>query len=290
MILVFGGNGQLGQELARKAVEHGAPLTALPRSEADIANADQVDAAMRRYKPGIVVNAAAYTAVDQAEDEYDIALRANAHGPAILAAACQSADIPLIHFSTDYVFDGKKNGAYCETDAVAPIGAYGRSKAAGETAVRDGMPKHLIIRTSWVYGEFGKNFLKTILRLAKERDELRVVADQHGSPTSTAALASAILSIAPQLRNENTRWGTYHFSATGVTSWHGFAEWIVAVQARHTNRKPKILPITTQDYPTKAARPANSALDCTLIRHAFGIAPEAWTKDSERVTNALMRA
>ena len=290
MILVFGGNGQLGQELARKAVEHSAALTALLRSEADIANADQVDAAMRRYKPGIVVNAAAYTAVDQAEDEYDIALRANAQGPAILAAACQSADIPLIHISTDYVFDGKKNGAYRETDAIAPIGAYGRSKAEGETAVRDGMPKHLIIRTSWVYSEFGKNFLKTILRLAKERDELRVVADQHGSPTSTAALASAILSIAPQLRNENTRWGTYHLSGTGVTSWHGFAEWIVAVQARHTNRKPKILPITTQDYPTKAARPANSALDCTLIRHAFGIAPEVWIKDSERVTDALMRA
>lgn len=290
MILVFGGKGQLGQELARKAVEHGAALVALPRFEADITNADQVGAAIRRYKPNIVVNAAAYTAVDQAEDEYDIALRANAHGPAILAAACLSADIPLIHISTDYVFDGKKTGAYHEKDAIAPIGAYGRSKAAGETAVRGGMPKHLIIRTSWVYSEFGKNFLKTILRLAGERDELRIVADQHGSPTSTAALASAILSIAPQLRNENTRWGTYHLSGTGVTSWHGFAEWIVAVQARHTNRKPKILPITTQDFPTKAARPANSALDCTLIKNVFGIAPETWTKDSERVTDALLQA
>ena len=290
MILVFGGNGQLGQELSRKAVEHGAALTALPRSEADITNADQVNAAIQRHKPDLVVNAAAYTAVDQAEDDYDIALRANADGPAILAAACQSADIPLIHISTDYVFDGKKTGAYCETDAIAPIGAYGRSKAAGEIAVRDGMPKHLIIRTSWIYSEFGKNFLKTILRLTRERDELRVVADQHGSPTSTAALASAILSIAPQLQNENARWGTYHFSGTGVTSWHGFAEWIVAVQARHTNRKPKVLPITTQDYPTKAARPANSALDCSLIRHVFGIAAETWTTDSERVTDALMRA
>lgn len=290
MILVFGGNGQLGQELARKAVEHGAALVALPRSEADITSTDQVDAAIHRYKPNVIVNAAAYTAVDQAEDEYDIALRANAHGPAVLAAACQSADIPLIHISTDYVFDGKKAGAYLETDAIAPIGVYGRTKAAGETAVRDCMPKHLIIRTSWVYSEFGKNFLKTILRLARERDELRIVADQHGSPTSTAALASAILSIAPQLRNENTRWGTYHLSGTGVTSWHGFAEWIVAVQARHTKRKPMVLPITTQDYPTKAARPANSALDCTLIKNVFGIAPEGWTKDSERVTDALMRA
>ncbi|ARQ02308.1 dTDP-4-dehydrorhamnose reductase [Pseudorhodoplanes sinuspersici] len=290
MILVFGGNGQLGQELSRKAIEHGAALTALPRSEADITNADQVKAAIQRHKPDVVVNAAAYTAVDQAEDEYDIALRANAHGPAILAAACRSADIPLIHISTDYVFDGKKAGAYRETDAIAPIGAYGRSKVAGEIAVRVGMPKHLIIRTSWIYGEFGKNFLKTILRLARERDELRIVADQHGNPTSTAALASAILSIAPQLQNENTRWGTYHFCGTGVTSWHGFAEWIVAVQARHTNRKPKVLPITTQEYPTRAARPENSALDCTLIRHVFGTTAEAWTKDSERVTDALLRA
>ena len=290
MILVFGGNGQLGQELSRKTIEHGAALVALPRAEADITNADQVDAAIQRYKPNVIVNAAAYTAVDQAEDEYDIALRANAHGPAVLAAACQSADIPLIHISSDYVFDGKRTGAYCETDAIAPIGAYGRSKAAGEAAVRNGIRKHLIMRTSWVYGEFGKNFLKTILRLAKEHEELRIVADQHGSPTSTAALASAILSIAPQLQNENARWGTYHFSGTGVTSWHGFAEWIVEVQARHTNRKPKVFPITTKDYPTKAARPANSALDCTRIRQVFGIAPEAWTKDSERVTNALMRA
>ena len=236
------------------------------------------------------MNAAAYTNVDQAEDDYETALRANAHGPAVLSAACHAADMPLIHVSTDYVFDGTKAGPYVESDPIAPIGAYGLSKAAGETAVRDGMPKHLIIRTSWVYGEFGKNFLKTILRLAKERDELRVVADQHGSPTSTAAIASAILSIAPQLRNENTRWGTYHLSGTGVTSWHGFAEWIIAVQARHTSRKPAILPITTLDYPTKAARPVNSALDCTLIRQVFGIAPEAWTKDSESVTNALMRA
>lgn len=290
MILVFGGNGQLGQELSRKALEHDTPLTALPRSEVDIADAEQVNAAMLRHRPNIVVNAAAYTAVDQAEDEYDVALRANAHGPAILASACKSADIPLIHISTDYVFDGKKNGAYCESDAIAPIGAYGRTKAAGEDAVRSGTPKHLIIRTAWVYSEFGKNFLKTILRLARERDELRVVADQHGSPTSTAALASAILSIAPRLQNEDTAWGTYHFSGTGVTTWHGFAEWIVSVQARHTHHRPKVTPIATQDYPTKAMRPANSALDCSLFKRAFGITPEVWTIDSERVTNALLRA
>lgn len=290
MILVFGGGGQLGQELSRSAAHRNIALTALPRSEVDIADAAQVNAAIRRYKPDVVVNAAAYTNVDQAEDDYETALRANAQGPAVLAAACHAADMPLVHVSTDYVFDGTKPEPYVETDAIAPIGAYGRSKAEGEAAVRAAAAKHLIIRTAWVYGEFGKNFLKTVVRLASERDELRIVADQHGCPTSTAGLASAILSIAPRLQSENTPWGTYHFSGTGVTSWHGFAEWIVAAQARHTNRKPKVVPITTADYPTRATRPANSALDCSLFQRAFGITPEAWTIDSERVTNALMRA
>ena len=290
MILVFGGNGQLGQELSRQSRQQGAPLTALPRADADITNPHQVSAAIRRYQPRIVVNAAAYTAVDQAEDELEDALSVNVHGPAILAASCHAANVPLVQISTDYVFDGKKHGAYCETDAIAPLGAYGRTKAAGEAAVRGAATRHLIIRTAWVYGEFGKNFLKTILRLAGERDELRIVADQYGNPTSTSALASAILSIAPRLTNDNTPWGTYHFSGTGVTSWYGFAEWIVAVQARHTRRKPKVIPIATQDYPTKAARPANSALDCSLFQRVFGIVPEPWTFDSERVATALLRA
>lgn len=290
MILVFGGNGQLGQELTRCAAGRGIPLVAVSRSEADIAVPAQVRAAIARHRPGIVVNAAAYTNVDQAEDEYEIALRANAHGPATLAAACRDADLPLIHISTDYVFDGCKSGAYVESDPIAPVGAYGRSKAEGEVAIREAWHKHLILRTAWVYGEFGKNFLKTVLRLARERDELRIVADQHGCPTSTRNIASAILSIAPRLSNDDAHWGTYHFSGLGVTSWHGFAERIVAVQARHTHRTPSVIPIATHQYPTKAVRPANSALDCSLFTTVFGITPEPWMTESERVTDALLHA
>ena len=289
MILVFGGGGQLGQELNRSAADRNIALAALPRSEVDIADVAQVAAAIRRYNPNVAVNAAAYTNVDQAEEDYETALRANAHGPGVLAGACHAADMPLVHVSTDYVFDGTKTGPYIETDAIAPIGAYGRSKAQGEAAVRAAAPKHLIIRTAWVYGEFGKNFLKTIIRLASERDELRIVADQHGCPTSTGEIASAILSIAPRLQKEDTPWGTYHFSGSGVTSWHGFAEWIVAAQARHTRRKPTVTPIHTRDFPTRAARPANSALDCSLFTKMFGITPASWTIESERVINALLR-
>jgi dTDP-4-dehydrorhamnose reductase len=287
VILVFGGGGQLGQELNRSAASSNIALTALPRSEVDIADPAQVKAAIRHYKPDVVVNAAAYTNVDQAEDDYETALRANACGPRVLASACYAADTPIIHVSTDYVFDGTKPEPYTETDSVAPIGAYGRSKAEGEAAVRATAQKHLIIRTAWVYGEFGKNFLKTVLKLASERDELRIVADQQGNPTSTGEIASAILSIAPRLQSKDAPWGTYHFSGSGVTSWHGFAEWIVAAQARHTRRKPTVRPIPTRDYPTKAARPANSALDCSLFTKMFGITPALWTVESERVINAL---
>ena len=289
MILVFGGNGQLGEELDRSAASSNIALTALPRSEVDIADPGQVKAAISRYKPDVVVNAAAYTNVDQAEDDYETALRANAVGPGVLGGACHAADKPIVHVSTDYVFDGTKSEPYVESDTIAPIGAYGRSKAAGEMAVRAATPKHLIIRTAWVYGEFGKNFLKTVMRLASERDELRIVADQHGNPTSTGEIASAILSIAPRLKSDDAPWGTYHFSGSGVTSWHGFAEWIVAAQAHHTHRKPTVTPISTRDYPTRAVRPSNSALDCSLFTKMFGITPALWTVESERVVNALLR-
>jgi dTDP-4-dehydrorhamnose reductase len=236
----------------------------------------------------VVVNVAAYTNVDKAEDEFDLALRANAVGPAVIGAACHSESLPLIHVSTDYVFDGTKACPYVERDPIAPICAYGRSKAAGEDRVRSVAPMHLIIRTAWVYGEFGNNFLKTILRLAKERDELRVVADQHGNPTSTGEIARAIISIAPRLRDKAGPWGTYHFAGSGITTWYGFAELIVAVQARYTNRKPAVVPIATSEYPTKAKRPANSALDCSLFAHTFGISPASWAEECERVTNALL--
>lgn len=287
MILLFGANGQLGQEMARSAAARNVPLAALSHAEADIADAGAASAAIARHKPKLVVNAAAYTKVDLAEKEIDAARRGNETGPALLAEASHAAGIPLVHISTDYVFDGTKPTAYVETDPVAPASNYGRSKEAGERAVRAANPRHVVIRTSWVYGEFGGNFLKTMLRLARERDELRVVADQRGCPTSTLDLAEAILAIAPRLTAGEDVWGTYHFAGTGVTTWHGFAGRIVAAQAPLTGRLPKVTPITTAEYPLPAKRPANSELDCTLFARTFGIRARPWTEETDRITRAL---
>ena len=295
MILVFGGGGQLGRELARLAKARGAALVALPRAVADIAQPTGVAAALRAHRPTLVINAAAYTNVDGAERDFAAAHQGNALGPAVLAHACAGAAIPLLHVSTDYVFDGTKAGAYAEDEPVAPVGAYGRTKAAGETAIRRAQPRHVILRTSWLYGEFGHNFLKTILRLAREREELRIVADQHGCPTSTRDLATAILRIAPRLQAHDMQalddvWGTYHFAGAGVTTWHGFAERIVAAQSLFTGRRPPVTPIATADYPTTARRPANSQLGCTRFIARFGFAPRPWAVETIAAVTALGRA
>lgn len=294
MILAFGGGGQLGQELTRAATQSKTPFIALSRSEADICDAQAVGAAIAAHRPRLVVNAAAYTNVDQAEEEPAAAHRGNVEGPANLATACAAAGVPLVHISTDYVFDGSNPDPYVESDPIAPLGAYGRSKAEGEAALRQACARHVILRTAWVYGEFGRNFLKTILRLAGERDELRIVADQRGCPTSTRDLASAILRIAPRLMSDDAPssgapWGTYHYCGDGITTWHGFAQHIVDVQAEFTQRRPKVIAITTKDYPTKAVRPANSALDCSLFARAFGIRPARWTDESAAATRALLQ-
>lgn len=290
MILVFGGNGQLGRELLRAAAERDCALQALARTEADIADAAAVAAALERWTPDLIVNAAAYTNVDGAESHEAEARRGNELGPAVLAAACATADIPLIHISTDYVFDGGKDGAYRESDPVHPINAYGRSKAAGEDAVRCALDRHVILRTAWLYSEFGRNFLKTIVRLAQTRDELRIVADQYGSPTSARELAEAILHIAPRLIAEPLLSGTYHFTADGATTWHGFASCIVAAAAPITGRNPRVTPIATADYPTPARRPANSRLDCSLFVQTFGLSPRPWREAVQATARALVAA
>jgi dTDP-4-dehydrorhamnose reductase len=289
MIVVFGGNGQLGHELARTAAATGTRLAALARSTVDIADADAVARTLEEFRPGLVVNAAAYTKVDLAERDIEAAERSNRLGARVLARACAETGIPLVHMSTDYVFDGRKSAAYVEDDPIAPLGVYARTKAAGEEEVRQALGRHVILRTSWVYGEFGTNFLKTVLRLAQQRDELRIVADQRGCPSSTRELAAAILRVAPRLIAGEPVWGTYHFAGSGETTWHGFATHVVAAQAPLTGRRPAILPITTADYPTPARRPANSVLDCSRFASVFGFRARWWTDEAEEITISVVR-
>jgi dTDP-4-dehydrorhamnose reductase len=288
VILLFGAGGQLGTELRLLADARGVALTPVPHGEADIADAASVRAAVHRVRPSVIVNAAAWTKVDAAEADPDGAFRANDEGPRQLALAAASAGIPLIHISTDYVFDGGKVGAYREDDPIAPLGVYGRSKAAGEAAIRSAQPAHVIIRTSWVYGAHGANIVKTALRLARERDELRFVADQVGCPTATADLARAVLAAAQTATSAEPRHGTFHFAGTGVTSWHGFIDHIVEAQSRYTGRRPVVTPIATADFPTPAKRPANSELDSSLFARTFGVTAERWQDASEKVVAKLV--
>jgi dTDP-4-dehydrorhamnose reductase len=286
-ILVFGGEGQLGRELTARAAQAGVALVGLRHSEADIADDNAVRNALAKNSPSLVVNAAAYTQVDRAEAEAEAAFRANATGAGVIAAACAAAKLPLVHISTDYVFDGTKATAYTEADPISALGVYGKSKAAGEAMVREACTHHIILRTAWLYGVYGANFLKTILRLARERDELRVVADQRGCPTGTADIADAILAIAPRLTAGDKVWGTYHFAGSGVTNWHGFAVEIVDAQATFTNRRPKVTAITTAEYPTAAKRPANSELDSSRFAATFGIRAADWRQRSREVVATL---
>jgi dTDP-4-dehydrorhamnose reductase len=290
VILVFGGNGQLGQELSRAAAARAIRLRALAHAEADIADAAAIADVLGRLTPDLVVNAAAYTKVDLAESHGEEARQGNEVGPAMLASACAGADIPLVHVSTDYVFDGTKDGAYLESDPVRPLGVYGATKAAGEEAVRRAHKHHVILRTAWVYSEFGNNFLKTVLRLAEIRDELRIVADQHGSPTSAREIAAAVLHLAPLLLRDRGLAGTYHFTADGLTTWHGFASRVVAAAAPVTGRNPRVTAIGTADYPTPARRPANSQLDCRLFVEKFGFTPRCWTEGVDATTRTLVGA
>ncbi|MGE5270300.1 MAG: dTDP-4-dehydrorhamnose reductase, partial [Thiohalocapsa sp.] len=238
-LLILGAGGQVGHELCRRAWPQSYRIAAFTHAELDIARREAVAAAVPREAPDVVVNAAAYTAVDRAESETDRAWAGNCTGPLNLAAACRDAGIPLVHLSTDYVFDGSKEGPYREDDAVRPLGAYGQSKEAGERAVRGLLPQHVILRTAWVYSAHGNNFVKTMLRLADGRPVLRVVADQVGSPTSAADIAAAIARIVRQIAAGEARWGTYNFAGAGAVSWHGFAEAIFELAAPWRGPPPR---------------------------------------------------
>jgi dTDP-4-dehydrorhamnose reductase len=290
LILVFGAGGQLARELDATARAEGVALTGVSKAETDITDAGAVMAAFGRVAPTVVVNAAAYNLVDRAEGEPDQAMRANALGPAILAVACAHLARPLIHISTDYVFDGAKAGAYVEEDPVAPLGAYGRSKAAGEQAVRETAAAHLIIRTAWLYGVYGSNFLKAMVKLAAEREEIDVVADQRGSPTATGDLAIAILGAAKAIAAGQTPWGTYHFAGRGEATRHAFASRIVAAQSRFTGRAPAVNPVPSAAFPTPAARPKNSVLDSSRFTAVFGIAARDWREAVDATVADLFAA
>jgi dTDP-4-dehydrorhamnose reductase len=283
-ILVIGVTGQVGRELCRTLAPLGVVVGA-NRAAIDLRDVEGLRRVVREQRPALIVNAAAYTAVDRAEAEPEQAMAVNGVAPAMLAEEAKRVDAALIHFSTDYVFDGRKAGPYTEDDAPAPLNVYGRSKRAGEEAIRASGARHLILRTNWVYGARGRNFLLTICRLAREREELRVVDDQTGAPTWSRMIAEATASIVarsqPRARAANELFadtsGVYHLSAAGTTTWCGFAREILrAAPALGLPTAPRLLAISTSDYPTPAARPANSLLDGGKLRGAFGIALPPW--------------
>jgi len=285
-ILLTGVNGQVGHALQRffasDALLSGL-VTCLDRSQLDLTDQDAIRRVIQAVNPDLIINPAAYTAVDKAESEPELAYAVNATAPRILAEEAAKAGAKLIHFSTDYVYSGTKVGAYTEDDAPQPLSVYGKSKLAGEDAIRSVGLQHLIFRTSWVYGAYGKNFLKTILRLATERDQLRVVADQIGAPTSSHSIADAVLNVMVHWQNEVA--GTYHMVNSGQTSWHGFATAIVEEYTRiqSSRRWPqlKVVPedihaITSEEFPTPVVRPANSTMDCTKLARDFSVNLPNW--------------
>lgn len=284
-ILVIGAEGQLARSLVALAGrEEDIELVALGRPALDIRDRDSVARAVDANAPALVINAAAYTAVDRAESEPEMANAINRDGTGAVAELTAQRKLPLVHISTDYVFDGCKDGAYLETDPPNPQTVYGQSKLAGEARVAAANPQHIILRTSWVHSPYGHNFVKTMLRLASERPELRIVADQYGNPTYAPDLASAILAIVRQLARGETRgepWGVFHAAGQGTTSWHGLAELIVRTAAEYGRRPVPVRAITTSEHPTPARRPANSRLDCGKLATVFGLRLPPWTNGAE---------
>ena len=276
--LLLGGTGQVGTELRALSLPQHVEVIALDRSELDLADASAIARVIAAEPWSAVINAAAYTDVDRAESEEAVAFAINAEAPSRLAAETARRGIPLIHISTDYVFDGRKGAPYVEQDEVAPLNAYGRSKLAGERGVCAANPRHVVLRTSWVYSPYGKNFVKTILRLADERERLTVVADQRGCPTAARDIARACLNVAMRCASEPARapYGLYHFAGAGEATWFEFARTIVELASARLGRSPQVVPIRTIDYPTPALRAADTRLDCTAIVRAFGVEPRPW--------------
>ncbi len=278
-VLVTGSNGQVGYCLVQQLRQQNADFLALDRDQLDITQRQAVWQTVSDYRPDVIINAAAHTAVDKAESEAEQAFAINRDGAAYLAEAAQQIGAAMLHISTDYVFDGQATQPYTETDATAPQGVYGQSKLAGEQAVLAACSRSIILRTAWVFGEHGHNFVKTMLRLGRERDSLGIVSDQHGAPTYAGDIAAALLHIAHHItQGKPTEYGIYHFSGKPYVSWYQFAEAIFqqAQQQGILANTPQLLAIATPDYPTPAKRPANSCLQLDKIQQAFGISPSDW--------------
>jgi dTDP-4-dehydrorhamnose reductase len=288
-MLITGANGQLGRELVRQGRAFDIELHAFTRQELDITQPNQVNTILAKTDPSVVVNAAAYTNVDKAETEAELAFEVNKIAPGYLAHCCTDRNIALIHISSDYVFDGIKGKPYHETDPIAPLGIYGQSKAQGEAAVRSVLKNHIILRTSWLYGIYRHNFVKTMLDLGAEKKIIPVVADQFSSPTSAADLAEAVLTIAAKISDAaDLDWGTYHYCGNGITSWHGLATEILKLASPYVHLQTKhVEAITTAEYPTPAKRPPYSVLDCSRIKKIFGIDPKPWQQSLKRTIDRI---
>ena len=288
-ILVTGAKGQVGRELINKGMLSGWKMVGIDLQEVDITDAAAVSKYLGPMDLEIVVNAAAFTAVDAAETEVEAAFAVNRDGAANLADICAEKKIPLIHISTDYVYDGMKKGAYLESDMVSPQGVYARSKAQGDAAVVDRLKAHIILRTAWVYSVHGHNFVKTMLRLFREKESVSVVEDQYGSPTNASDIAEAILHIIGHIqRNKETQWGVYHYTGQGKTNWYGFAKKVYELAAPlDTFSLRELKPILSSAYPTPARRPANSVLDCTKIQEMFGITSAPWEESLRGMLSSL---
>ncbi|ACE83423.1 dTDP-4-dehydrorhamnose reductase [Cellvibrio japonicus] len=279
-ILVTGANGQVGHCLHQQLINNSMSFKAVTRKQLDITDVSAVERSLKEYQPNIVINAAAYTAVDKAESDQENAFRINRDGVANLASVSSAIGAAIFHISTDYVFAGNNDHPYREDDDTSPQGIYGQSKLAGEIAVIQTNPKHIILRTAWVFGEHGNNFVKTMIRLGRTRDSLGIVADQHGGPTHAGDIATALIRIAHQyIKTGDLPWGTYHYAGMPHTNWYEFARAIfkqVEAENLYDKATPSLNAIATADYPTPAKRPANSRLDCTKIQTNFGIAPSDW--------------
>jgi len=287
-ILVFGRSGQLALELARNPWPAGFAATCHGRESCDLLAGDDPAALIERNQPALVINAAAYTAVDKAESEPEAAYALNRDAPGRIAAACARHRLPLVHISTDYVFDGAKSEAYVEDDPIAPISVYGASKADGEIAVADALDRHVILRTAWVYSPFGSNFVKTMLALGARRDRLRIVTDQRGSPTAAGEIARAVIAMTERLAAGEGAFGIFHFAGGGAVTRFGLADAIFARAATRGWARPALDRATSAEFPVPARRPANSALDCAKLVRDWGIVSRPWREALDETVDEIL--